>query len=78
MKHILNPTHFCASRKFFDRGNRKSFSCCAVSSLENRRTDFDAFAFRTAVGLFVGEIQRRFMLVLKCGLWEARRRNVPS
>jgi len=43
------------------------FSCCAISLLEKRRTDFDALAFRTAVGLFVGEIQRRFTLVLKCG-----------
>jgi hypothetical protein len=68
MKHILNQTHFCASRKYFGRGNRKFFiCCCAISLLENRRTDFDALAFRTAVGLFVGEIQRRFTLVLKCG-----------
>jgi hypothetical protein len=78
MKHILNPTHFCASRKYFDGGNRKGFSCCAISLHENRRTDFGALAFQTDVGLFVDEIQWHFTLVLSAGLWEARRRNVPS
>jgi len=53
MKYILNPTHFCASRKYIDRGKRKCFSCCAISLLENCRTDFDVLAFRIDVGLFV-------------------------
>lgn len=78
MKYILNPTHFCASRKYIDRDKRKCFSFCAISLLENRRTDFDALAFRTDVGLFVDEIQWRCTLVLSAGLWEARRPNVPS
>ena len=51
MKRILNPKHFCASRKYFDKGKRNYFSCCVISFLENLRTDFDVLALRTTVGL---------------------------